>query len=334
MTTFPNNAITMTAPAGRQSDGWLKRAFPIVFALSYAAILSQLPLDIFKDRANYIVYADYSDAILARYSASGILSLLANEPLWLLLNINLARFMYPENALRVIIFVPAFLVAWQLLKRNPHHAIWMIFFLLAPQVIKNHIIHLRQGVALSVFILGYFAGPKWLRFGLMFTSGFIHASFLFIWVIGAAVWASDALRLAPRLRAGILILCFIMIGALIGFVAGGIGARQAIIYENADLDISGIGFLFWMMIFLLFASSGAAYLRNNMFPFAILSFYLAIYFITPISGRIFESGMFLVFLSGLTLPGWRRHLFLGSFIFFSAVQYVTRLDQPWLGWGI
>lgn len=333
MNAFPNNAGTIAVPR-EQSGGWLKRAFPVVFALFYAAILAQLPIDIFKDRANYITYANYSDIIFLRYSAAGLFSLLANEPLWLLININLARFMYPENALRAIIFVPAFLVAWQLLKRNPQHAIWMVIFLLAPQVVKNHIIHLRQGLALSVFLLGYFARPKWLRFGLMLMAGFIHASFLFIWVIGTAVWASDALRLAPRLRAAILILCFIMIGALIGFVAGGFGARQAIVYENADLDISGIGFIFWAIIFLLFSSAGASFLRNNMFPFSVLAFYLAIYFITPVSGRIFESGMFLVFLSGLTLPHWRRHVFLWSFILLSAAQYMMRLDQPWLGWGI
>jgi hypothetical protein len=47
----------------------------------------------------------------------------ANEPLWLLLNMLLARFMSPEEAMRTIIFVPALLVSWQLTKRDPRHAL-------------------------------------------------------------------------------------------------------------------------------------------------------------------------------------------------------------------
>jgi len=333
MTAANTSASLLEGDAGRPLP-WYLRAFPLVFALAYAAILVSLPIDAFLDRANYLVYAQYSSLILLRYSIDGLSALLANEPLWLLLNINLSRYLYPDQVVRAFIFVPAFLVAWQLTRRNPRHAIWMVLFLLSPQVVKNHIIHLRQGVALSVFVLGYFARPTWLRIALMAMAGFIHSSFLVVDMIGVAVWLSDALRLAPRARAAALIICFTIIGGLIGVIAGSLGARQAITFADANLDISGLGFLFWGAILVLFASSGAAFLRQNMFGFTILAFYLVTYFLTPLAGRIFESGMFVVFFAGLDLPGYRRPLFLWAFAGFTLAMYATRLGQPWLGWGV
>jgi hypothetical protein len=313
---------------------WYLRAFPLVFALGYATTLADLPMEVFKDRNNYLVYAQYSNLIFVKYLVSGILSLLANEPLWLLLNINLSRYLYPDQVVRVLIFVPAFIVAWQLTRRNPRNAIWMVIFLLSPQVVKNHIIHLRQGVALSVFLLGYFARPVWLRVGLMAAAGFIHSSFLVVGMLGLAVWLSQALRDTPRLRAATLILSLAMIGGLMGVVAGDLGARQAVTYADADLDISGLGFLFWCAIMVLFASSGAAFLRRHMFAFCVLVFYLVIYFLTPVAARIFESGMFLVFLAAFDLPPRRRLFFLFAFTAFTASQYLSRIGQPWLGWGL
>lgn len=328
--------IKIKSPLGEApiSQNWFWRAFPLLFSLCYAGALVYLPLDVFKDRDNYFVYANYSDVILARYSAGGLFSFLANEPLWLSLNVILSNYLYPENVVRVFIFVPAFLVSWQLLKNNPRHALWMVLFLLSPQVLKNHIIHLRQGVGLGVFVLGYFAGPKWLRIGLMLAAGFIHASILFVLVIGLMVWASDALRSEPRLRAAVLIMGFVTIGVLIGIVSGGLGARQAITYADADLEISGLGFFFWLVMLGLFASAGASFLKDNMFAFANLAFYLAIYFLTPVAARIFESGLFLVFQAGLALPGWRQRCFLGAFALFTVAQYASRIGEPLLGWGI
>jgi hypothetical protein len=44
--------------------------------------------------------------------------------------------------------------------------------------------------------------------------------------------------------------------------------------------------------------------------------------------------MFLVFLAGLDLPHRRRLVFVWAFTAFTIVQYLTRIGQPWLGWGL
>ena len=332
---------TIIAQRQGQPRGVFERLLPVSFAVLYAAFLTNLPLDIFKDRENYFVYIGYSDVIFTRYTSGGFLATLANEPLWLILNIGLSRLLYPENAMRVLIFVPAFLVSWQLIKRDQRHAVWMVAFLLSPQVVKNHIIHLRQGVAIGVFLVGYFATSTWLRLAFIAAACLIHSSFLFICVIGLGSWSLKELRFSPRAQAAVFILGFAVIGVIVEVFAGGmaavagqLGARQALVYADANLDISGIGFVFWGIIFLLFVSSGDDFIRRNNFAISVLAFYLVAYFLTAVAGRVFESGMFLVFLAGLGLWGWRRNAFLIGFLVLAFGQYYTRLGEPWLGFGI
>ena len=173
MSVFPTTAAG--PPQNADVRTWLAPAVSLVLAYVFASNLAALPIDAFNDRDNYLTYAKYSDIIFLRYEAEGLLAIFANEPLWLFLNAFLAQFLSADNVVRVLIFVPSVLVAWQLLRHEPRHAIWIIVFLLAPQVVKNHIVHLRQGVAIAIFITGYFAKPAWLRYGLMLAAPLVHS---------------------------------------------------------------------------------------------------------------------------------------------------------------
>lgn len=311
----------------------LRWVFSLIFSIVYAGLLASLPLDVFKDRHNYLEYASNSLAILARFAAGGGIPLLANEPLWLAINIGLGQFFQPEQVLRTLIFVPAFLVSFLLVRHNPRHILWLMIFLLLPQVIKNHIIHLRQGAGLSVFLLGYYAGPRWLRVLLMTAAGFIHSSFLFLALIILMVRSTRLVRFSPGLGMISISMGFMALGFLLATIASSLGARQGEQYLESGSDVSGLGFLIWSGVLLLFISAGRDFIRQQMIPLAILSFYLAVYFLTPVSGRIFESGLILVLIAGLSLPGERRPLFLMVVLFYGLLQYGLRLDQPWLGWG-
>jgi len=312
----------------------VKFAFPFAFALAYATILASLPLEAFHDREYYLVYAKSSELILARYTNDGWMAVLANEPLWLLINIELAQFQEPDNLIRDLVFIPAFLVSFVLLRNNPKHAFWMIFFLLFPQVLKNYIIHLRQGVAISVFMLGYYAGPKWLRLTLMGVAGFIHSSFLIVAAIGVVIWTAGALRFSPAVRIVLFIASFTITGVLLNEIADVLGARQGAQYMDIGSTTSGIGFLFWLSVLCLFISQGKGFLINNSFPVGVLIFYLSTYFLVPVSVRIFESTILLVMLAGIDLSGWRRQTFLFLIVLYALLTYGLRIDQPWLGWGI
>lgn len=304
----------------------MKRVLPLAFALLYAIFLTSLPLEEFYDRANYLVYAQHSEQIIARYEASALI----NEPLWLLINIWLAQYFSAETVLRIIIFVPAFLVPWLLLSHNRKYIFWLMIILLAPQVIKNHIIHLRQGLGLAIFLLGYFSESKWRRWILILGAGFIHISFLVIVLIISVVTCVGQLPLSPRLRTILMMAFFVILSTLIIGISGFLGARQAQDYIDAQIALSGMGFIFWGIVLLILLSADNNFLEDNINQVAILAFYISTYFFAPFMVRTFESGITLVLISGLKLTGWRRKIFLMLILSYALIQYSMGVASGWL----
>ncbi len=307
---------------------------PFVLAALYATVLASLPVDAFQDRANYLAYADYSDLILLRYVLDGWLTIISNEPVWLALNAALATALDPYAVVRLLIFAAAFVTSFLVLKREKPQLLWIILFLLFPPVIKNYIIHLRQGVAVALFLTGYFSSNKRVGMVLMALTPFIHSSFFFILMIQIMTVASRRINFPVWARVLVFVSFFIFLGLTLGAVSSSLGARQANEYQNVDIGVSGLAFLFWLSILGLFLAEGRDYINSHMFSILLLSFYLSVYFFTVVSGRIFESGILFVLLSGLYLSGLRRTAFIFIITIFSITSYVTHINEPWLGWGI
>lgn len=303
----------------------------LTLAVVYGGVLAGLPLDEFKDRANYLIYAEHSWDIFERYWGAGPLVGLMNEPLWLLINIGLAAVLPPEAVLRTIIFVPATLVAWLVLRQNPRQFGWLLLFLVLPQVVKNHIIHLRQGLAVAVFLAGWFTSRQSLRWTLLAAAPFIHASFFFVLFLWVMVKSMRSLRLAADLRT------LLVAGAAVG-VGGSywlmdvLGARQAELYTASAADLSGLGFAFWTLVLIVMFLQGREFLRRYTFEVSTIVFFLGTYFFSPVTGRIFESTLLLVLLSGLRLTSWRYLAFIGLFVVYIVQQWLMRIGEPNFGW--
>lgn len=305
---------------------------PIAFALIYAFVLSSLPIDPFKDRLNYLTYASSSEIILQRYLDIGWLAALANEPLWLLININLSKISDPELTLRIIIFISAFFASFTIIRKNPRQAVWLMLFLLSPQVVKNHIIHLRQGLALSIFFLGFYSTSPIFKTSLLIAAGLIHSSFIVVSAIVAMVWFALRARISTFLKVAVVLAFLLALSSFIMVIGKIVGARQAFGYQGG-IEVSGLGFVFWGIILLLFILNGVQFLRDHLFALSLLLTYLVFYFSSPFSARIFESGLLLVLVSCLSFGGWRRVAFISLYTTYSLVSYYNRLDQSWLGWG-
>lgn len=337
MITTPSSPSTapaspLEAPAAPTSESGSLLRF--VLAALYATVLASLPVDAFQDRANYLAYADYSDLILLRYVLDGWLTIISNEPIWLALNAALATFLDPYALVRFLIFTSSFATAMLVLKKERHHLFWIVLFLLFPLVIKNYIIHLRQGVAVALFLTGYFSKNK--RFGifLIALTPFVHSSFFFILMIYIMTLASKRINFPVWARVLVFASFFIFLGLTLGAVSSSLGARQANEYQNVDIGVSGLAFAFWFIILTVFMAEGKNYINDNTFSVLLLAFYLAVYFFTVVSGRIFESGILVVLVSGLYLTSWRRFAFISIILAFSVLNYATHLNEPWLGWGI
>ncbi len=306
----------------------------IVLAFAYATILTSLPLDAFLDRNNYFAYIFGSDVVLLWNRLDGWSTVLTNEPLWLLANIVLSRIMSPDAVLQAFIFVPAFVTALVILRRRADALGWLVLFLLMPLVVKNHIIHLRQGVAIALFLWGYFAVSRRWGLAVMISAAFVHSSFFFVLLILLMTHASGKLKVSLPVRLGLFALFFVVLGLMIGALSSGLGARQASDYSGIAIEVSGFAFLFWAAILALLITAGRDFIAQHVFSIALLAFYLVTYFLIVVSGRIFESAILLILLAGLSLDEVRRKAFLGLILLFTVANYASRLSEPWLGWGV
>lgn len=306
----------------------------LLLAFIYAAFLSSLPVDMFVDRNNYLLYVTDAVAVFQANLKGGLLSTFANEPLWLGMNMLLGQMVDPRAAVRIFIFSSSFVVAFLVLQVGPRCLIVLVLYLLLPQILKNHVIHLRQGVAVAVFLLAWFSANKSTRLVLMCMTPLIHASFFFVIFLYALNYCFVRLNLSAGIRIVLYLLVSVLLAGSSLWIASRLGARQGDQYQSVALEISGLGFVFWLGFLALFVLQGRSFLRANSFQVGLLLFYLVCYFFLPVGARVFESGLILIMLAALALTGWRKQAFYLMFAFYFCVQWVPRLFLPGLGWGI
>lgn len=301
----------------------------------YASILSQLPDDSFKDYSNYLIYAEHSLFRLIGLSNQGFWFVLANEPIWLIANAWLGLFLQADSVVRLVIFSSAFFVSFVTLLAAPKNFWWLLVFLILALVAKNHLIHIRQGFAIALFILAWFSNSRFLKISLMTLTPFVHASFFFVLILLIASNAMLKLRLGPGIRSIAVALIATAVGLGLGWLAALFGARQAQEYEFSMAEVSGLGFLIWLSILIIYLLEGKAFLHRHAFALSLIIFYLVTYFFIEVTARIFESGLLLVLLAGLSLSSWRllAYKFLVVFILFGAT-WLMRIGEPALGFGI
>jgi len=298
-----------------------------------AIFLAMLPLLAFKDRLNYLSYAENSLGILLFNLTSGLDSLIFNEPIWLTINILLSQFFESEIIVQIIIVLPLIIISNKIISNTDHKILAVLLIMLVPQVLKNHIVHLRQGVALCVFIIGFYSNKLWIRNILQVLSCFIHSSFFIVFFIRLFDHFWGKLKINLYLKMIITAIMLFLIGTLAIQIASVLGARQGERYTAVLTNVSGLGFVFWSMIYVIFLSAGRRFLHKNSFQMSIFSFYLVNYFTFPVAARVFESGLLLILLAGLDLRGYRRLMFISFVVAFSALGLVLKIDQPLLGWG-
>ena len=313
-------------PADRVSSdsSAMRRGWALLGAIVYGAALALMPGDGILDRENYMGYLANAQILLIEWVDGGVIRILANEPLWIVMNWGLSFLLSQEQSLQLLIFIPAAAVAYFSLRVDARFFVVLVGFLLLPQVIKNHVVHLRQGVAVAVFILGWFAHTRRLRWGMWCLTPFIHSSFFF--VLGIFCLASLCRRW--RLPVPLVVAMMFAFGAAVGLalqqlalVAGARQGEESVI--QGSLEVSGLGFVFWLSAMVLLIMQGKSFVRAHLFEISTVVFYLATYFLTPYSGRIFESTLLLVLLAGLRMRGLGRPVFLLAMLTFGALHWAV-----------
>lgn len=270
------------------------------FAVLYAAAMAMLPNAYFRDRVNYINYAIDSAGILNSYDNA--LILLFNEPLFLLLNSFLSSFIHADNVPAVFVFFIAFTIFFVVVKKSKNMltatvAVLLMFF--TAQVFHLQVVVLRQGLAAALFIwLVYYFWNTKKFYVLLPVLGFLHSSFFvvaLIFYIDKAVVLMISRRLVIRLFVQFSLGLVVALAGL--YVASALGMRQASeAHVLGPVSVGGGNFILWSLVLITLMSLSTKKLFSD--PFYIvamlgLCFYLALYFLSPIAGRIV--GVFLPF---------------------------------------
>lgn len=302
----------------------------VVIAFTYAYILMNLPLFEFQDRQNYLVYAQSSDNVLRGNQARGILPLIFNEPIWLLINIWLRNILEPKNVMKTIIFMASFLSSYSFVKLSnskTRNILLMVILLLLPVILKNYITHLRQGLAIGLFMFGMLFSD-WRRIAFVVVTPFIHSSFFFIIFLTQIdkiiLWFAN---FETKTRIATVFIIGIILSLNLGQIAAFLGDRRLHIYNFTARDISGLGWLFWFIVLIVMVSAGKRYLKQYSISAYCITFYLATYPFIEVTARIFESSILIVILDLLNLKGWRKYTFLFLILVNGSLQWYLRLQS-------
>lgn len=309
-----------------------RRFLSFLFAIFYGYMLVSLDGKYFFDRDNYLAYATKSHKLIDEYlDNGGVVGFLSNEPIWLYINQVLGNYLEPIQVVDTIIFVSACTMAFTILSFPRISFILGLLFLMNLQIAKNYTIHLRQGTALALFTFGWTrVGPAGWGFRLLgaltHTSILIlEAIFLMVSLIHRFKWSGAFLRLNYLILTSIVTVSLVSVG-------GYFGARQSARYGEQAASMTGLGLGFWLVVLLLFLVQGKEWLRNNGAATSVLIAYVLLSVTSEFGARVLESGLVVIYLSGLQLPANWRTRFVSLYLVYVATGWLLAWQKPMFGW--
>lgn len=304
-------------------------------SFAFAVYLSSLPMEPFVDRANYLNFATYIEVIIGNRLDKGFFGFLFNEPLFALIMLTLRYFLSAEGAISVIIGFSTFSVFFLVLSNVPKkYLLLAVLILLLPQVLKNHIIHLRQGLAIAIFLWGWFSNNRNYKLLFFVLAALTHSSFLIIVSGLALIIVVQKVKLLSSFKYLIYTASGLGVGLFGLAIAGALNARQAEGYEEFEVSSSGLAFVFWLCILLLYLSQGKYYAKKHAAALFFIILYLTTYFFIPVTGRIFESCLIIVLLASADLKRERIFIFYALYLFYFSYLWYLRFPRPGFGWYI
>jgi hypothetical protein len=289
-------------------------AFIVLYLRHYDFLIS-------GDKQSYINYVYSAPIVLSEiYNTGNFFSAIVREPIWLSINAFLGYFLLADSVVNVIVFFASFVSAYLLIINNKVKAaiFYIVLILLLPQILSNYTIHLRQGLAVSIFMAWYYSVNREKRILIPILLPLIHSSFFVVMFI--FILSKIFNKLSMKGYLSILFVLSTIISLVFLNIAGLLGTRQA--NSIANSDVSGLNFIYWLTIFLLIIGQGRAYFHKYKFEISLVVLYLCGYFINPYAGRIFESTLIIVIPIFLYLKNEKIYIALILLISLFLLQYL------------
>lgn len=315
----------------------MERSSALILALFYALIVANVDLllgidsSAIQDRGNYLNAANnaFDEIVLSNF---GSLVFFFEQQLFPLSLLIINGFTSDSSGtLRVLIFFSAMTTTFLLLRRSRVDAIWFLPVVMFEWYAVNHVIAVRQGLAATVFLLGFFATRKDVKFLCYAMAPMIHSQFflalLFVfWLKVVAVRFADVhvrMAITAVMIAGIAG-SVLSVSLLIGF--------QVLIerYSSVLGTFSfGLGYLFWVSFFCLCLMEGRDFIERNFFAILVVIFYLTATVIFVPFSRVMQALIVPVMIAGFELTGDRKILFRSSLGIYSVVFLAYEVTSGW-----
>lgn len=285
----------------------------------------------FIDYGNYFNFAEHSSSIIGEYRSYNIIRFITNEPLWLYI-VFLLNFLFDsESTLKILVCFISFLTIYNLSKIDKIDIFSLIIILISPLLVKNFLVHIRQGFAISIFIFALNINNKYIKYFLIFLIPFIHSSFFILYFIIAVCYFGKIFNINIILNTAIVSLISILLAYNIALISNYLDARQSEYYDFSSLEMSGFAFIYWtsfLFIILLLNKKKTfiAYCATG-----IISFYISSYWFTNITSRVFESGLILILIYFVSLNERQKTRLFLIFLLSSLYTWAVQFSLP--GWG-
>lgn len=315
--------------------------YPLLYSLM---ILVTMPVLTSIDSASYIFYAENSvSELLSRYE-SGYRYLLFNEPVWLILNILITSiFGGAHNTILFFSFFSSFTVSFYTKKFDLsgwERLFYVGILLCFPLLLSNFVTHLREGVALAFFLIGYYRGKTWLRNSLILVTPLIHIGFIIVIFGYYSSRFTAFFKVSIWLKVIFLLLLVIIFSLALYFSPYFVGDSIRQLNLDQNTESSGYGFLYWIAIFIFYIFSlNRYYLTQNnknrtsliLFALYVLNFYTINYFSFYAASRVLQSGLFFIFASFSYLKHEYRIILLFPLLLFLIFDWSIRFSMDGLG---
>ena len=131
--------------------------------------------DITADRDGYLSYAINAKEIINNTLNYNLYLFFINEPLWLLTNIFISIIIddqYVPLTVGLINYLICVNFVFKKVEKKYIFATLILFFM--PQIYKSFLVHLRQGLAVGLYISSFICKEKSYKYVLMFSAGLVH----------------------------------------------------------------------------------------------------------------------------------------------------------------
>lgn len=272
----------------------------IIFAFLISLRLSLLPHEIFKDRVNYLSRIFANETQFFELFSSEI-PIFLNEPLFKLSSYILSFYLNPESILSLYVFINCFFVfVFVLLNRLSliHTILALSLLLVIPYFYGGTMGAIRQGLGFDFILISLIRKDNLIskKFILnLFFASLFHVIFFVFFILVFYYKIIKKFINNDKYILFIMFLFILLVGGTWHLITPYLSSSQS--YEDFEQTTSGITFLGWLVIFILFSYNYSFLKRKNKifnestYLFALLMFlcFIVFYWLAPGPYRILYS---------------------------------------------